>query len=102
MVSESLLSSSMLEANQAGVEQFFVGVAGVPKIDQATINEAFRVQYTLPYIIAFLATGIVTILLSAVVPLLYILRLNPKNHAVRSEEHGNFRDQRDDVLLPRW
>ena len=78
MVSESLLSSSMLEANQAGVEQFFVGVAGVPKIDQATINEAFRVQYTLPYIIAFLATGIVTILLSAVVPLLYILRLNPK------------------------
>ena len=78
MVSESLLSSSMLEANQAGVEQFFVGVAAVPKIDQATINEAFRVQYTLPYIIAFLATGIVTILLSAVVPLLYILRLNPK------------------------
>lgn len=78
MVSESLLSSSMLEANQAGVEQFFVGVAGVPKIDQATINEAFRVQYTLPYIIAFLVTGIVTILLSAVVPLLYILRLNPK------------------------
>ncbi|WP_221685507.1 MULTISPECIES: ABC transporter permease [Enterococcus] len=75
MVSESLLSSSMLEANQAGVEQFFVGV---PKIDQATINEAFRVQYTLSYIIAFLATGIVTILLSAVVPLLYILRLNPK------------------------
>jgi len=75
MVSESLLSSSMLEANQAGVEQFFVGV---PKIDQATINEAFRVQYTLSYIIAFLATGILTILLSAVVPLLYILRLNPK------------------------
>lgn len=75
MVSESLLASSMLEANQAGMEQFFVGA---PKIDQATINEAFRVQYTLSYVIAFLATGIVTILLSAVVPLLYILRLNPK------------------------
>ena len=75
MVSESLLASSMLEANQAGMEQFF---AGAPKIDQATINEAFRVQYTLSYVIAFLATGIVTILLSAVVPLLYILRLNPK------------------------
>lgn len=75
MVSESLLTSSMLEANQTGMEQFFVGA---PKIDQATINEAFRVQYTLSYVIAFLATGIVTILLSAVVPLLYILRLNPK------------------------
>lgn len=75
MVSESLLASSMLEANQAGMEQFFVGA---PKIDQATINEVFRVQYTLSYVIAFLATGIVTILLSAVVPLLYILRLNPK------------------------
>jgi len=75
MVSESLLASSMLEANQAGMEQFFVGA---PKIDQATINEAFRVQYTLSYVIAFLATGIVTILLSAVVPLLYIFRLNPK------------------------
>ncbi len=50
MVSESLLANSMLEANQAGMEQFFVGA---PKIDQATINEAFRVQYTLSYVIAF-------------------------------------------------
>jgi len=75
MVSESLLASSMLEANQAGMEQFFVGA---PKINQAMINETFRVQYTLSYVIAFLATGIVTILLSAVVLLLYILRLNPK------------------------
>lgn len=74
LVSDSLLSSSLLEANQASTEI----ITEVRTIDPAMIKSAFQVKYTLSYIFAFLGTGIATILLSAVLPLLYILRLNPK------------------------
>jgi putative ABC transport system permease protein len=74
IVSESLLSSSLLENNQASLDS----LTSVPTIDQTMINNAFSVRYTSSYVATFLTTGIATILLSAILPLLYILRLNPK------------------------
>ncbi|WP_429975000.1 ABC transporter permease [Enterococcus sp. DIV0840c] len=74
VVSESLLSSSLLESNQTATDV----VSNTSTIDQSMLNEAFRVQYTLSYVLVFLLTGISTILLSAILPLVYILRLNPK------------------------
>lgn len=74
IVSDSLLSSSLLESNQTPLDFSY----NIPIIDQSMINDAFTVQYTISYVVIFLITGIVTILLSAVLPLLYILRLNPK------------------------
>lgn len=74
IVSDSLLSSSLLESNQTPLDFSY----SIPTIDQSMISDAFAVQYTFSYVVVFLLTGIVTILLSAVLPLLYILRLNPK------------------------
>lgn len=42
------------------------------------IQSAYKVSFTAGYIITYLLLGIGSVLLSAILPLLYILRLNPK------------------------
>lgn len=47
-------------------------------IDQKDVIEAYEVNLSAGYIITFYIVGTLTILLSTVVPLIYIMRLNPK------------------------
>ena len=42
------------------------------------IQNAYNVTFSLGYIVSYLLIGLGTVLLSVIVPLLYILRLNPK------------------------
>ncbi|WP_313538762.1 ABC transporter permease [Enterococcus sp.] len=42
------------------------------------VKDAYQVNFSVGYIITYLLLGLGTVLLSAVLPLLYILRLNPK------------------------
>jgi putative ABC transport system permease protein len=42
------------------------------------VTDAYRVSLSLPYVLTFLGLGIGVVVLSCVVPLLYVLRLKPK------------------------
>ncbi|MGC6768103.1 ABC transporter permease [Enterococcus sp. LJL51] len=82
MVSNSLLSSDMLgdTANSSanGGMVYIAGMGNTPSISLEDITEAYAVKFSLSYIVTFLVAGLATILASAVLPLMYILRLNPK------------------------
>ena len=45
---------------------------------QEEIQNAYNVTFSFGYIVSYLLIGLGTVLLSVIVPLLYILRLNPK------------------------
>lgn len=47
-------------------------------VDGSDVKESYQVSLSLAYVIIFYVVGIGTVLLSTVVPLIYILRLNPK------------------------
>ena len=42
------------------------------------IQNAYNVTFSFGYIVSYILIGLGTVLLSVIVPLLYILRLNPK------------------------
>ncbi|WP_321386916.1 ABC transporter permease [uncultured Enterococcus sp.] len=82
VVSNSLLSGDMLaETANNGMSNgmsFVAGANTASTISAEDITNAYAVKFSLSYIITFLAAGMATILASAILPLLYILRLNPK------------------------
>ncbi|MBP1044122.1 ABC transporter permease [Vagococcus sp. BWB3-3] len=47
-------------------------------VDGSDVTDSYKVSLSLGYIIIFYVVGIGTVLLSTIVPLIYILRLNPK------------------------
>jgi putative ABC transport system permease protein len=49
-----------------------------PSVSYEDIQSAYKVTFSVGYIISYLLLGLGTVLLSAILPLLYILRLNPK------------------------
>ena len=78
VISEALLSSDMLsQVNNAGQYVISSDINAL-RMNETDVLHAFEVQYTWSYMLSFLTTGIITILLSSMVPLVYILRLNPK------------------------
>lgn len=82
VVSNSLLSGDILAetANNSanGSMSFVAGAMSQSTLSAEDITSAYAVNFSLSYIITFLAAGMATILASAILPLLYILRLNPK------------------------
>lgn len=48
------------------------------KVDGTDVSDSYKVTLSLGYIVVFYVVGIGTVLLSTIVPLIYILRLNPK------------------------
>ncbi|MGM0217019.1 FtsX-like permease family protein [Enterococcus sp. AZ126] len=79
MVSESLLNSDLLNSTSNQMDMFigFDGL-GSTELTADDIMNAYEVKFSLGYIITYLVVGLGTVLLAAVLPLLYIVRLNPK------------------------
>lgn len=83
MVSESLIAGdTMDQAAQNVGNQVFMAGGGSSVLDSNLTNEDvlnnYEVRFSLTYFITFLAAGIGTILVSAILPLTYVMRLNPK------------------------
>lgn len=64
-------------ANQNGM-MYYPGVMGQNTVSPEQIQAAYQVNFSMGYIVSYLTIGLGTVLLSALVPLMYILRLNPK------------------------
>lgn len=79
MVSESLLNSDILN-NTNDQMNMFMGFDGLGSTELTTddIMNAYEVKFSLGYIVTYLVVGLGTVLLAAILPLLYIVRLNPK------------------------
>ncbi|MGX7262752.1 ABC transporter permease [Enterococcus crotali] len=79
MVSESLLNSDILSSTNDQMNMF-IGLDGLGSTELTTddIMNAYEVKFSLGYIITYLVVGLGTVLLAAILPLLYIVRLNPK------------------------
>lgn len=79
MVSESLLNSDLLN-NSNDQMNMFMGFDGLGTTELTTddIMNAYEVKFSLGYIVTYLVVGLGTVLMSAILPLLYIVRLNPK------------------------
>ena len=77
-ISNSLFQMDWFTNNGQNGMMYYGGVIGQNNISPEEVQSAYKVTFSAGYIITYLVTGLGTILLSAVVPLLYILRLNPK------------------------
>nr|OTP18411.1 hypothetical protein A5888_000225 [Enterococcus sp. 9E7_DIV0242] len=80
IVSDSLLNSDILStANEATDMMYYAGSSlGVSDLTATDIMNSYKVEFSLAYIVTYLVVGLATTLLSAILPLLYIVRLNPK------------------------
>lgn len=83
IVSESLIAGDKMEqvAQNVGNQVIMTG-GGSSVLDSNLTNEDvlnnYEVRFSLAYFITFFAAGIGTILVSAILPLTYVMRLNPK------------------------
>lgn len=75
-MSNSLLQMDWFSSNQ-DMYYYNTGLMS-SNLTAADVQEAYQVSFSAGYMISFLLIGIGTVLLSAALPLLYILRLNPK------------------------
>lgn len=75
-VSDSLLQTDWLNGNQDIYYSY--GDMMNSGVSYEDIQAAYKVTFSTGYIISYLLLGLGTVLLSAILPLLYILRLNPK------------------------
>lgn len=75
-ISESLLQMDFLNGNQEGM--IYYGNMMNHNITPEDVQSAYNVTFSIGYIVSYLLIGLGTVLLSVIVPLLYILRLNPK------------------------
>ena len=80
VVSDTLLNSEMLSNNSMNDMMYYVGgdALGQTSLTNADVMSSYKVEFSLGYIITYLVVGLGTTLLAAIVPLLYILRLDPK------------------------
>ncbi len=79
LVSESLLNSDILSTtnDQAGM---LMGLESLSPTELTAddIMNAYEVKFSVGYIVTYLVVGLGTVLFAAILPLLYIVRLNPK------------------------
>lgn len=83
MVSESLIASDAFStvggtAGNGGTMMIGSSGASVSTLTTEDVSNAYEVTFSISYIVSFLIAGLSTVLLSAVLPLAYVLRLNPK------------------------
>ena len=76
-VSNTLMQNDWM-SNQNEMGGVYYGSMMAANIDYMDIKNAYQVSFSAGYIITYLLLGLGTVLLSAILPLLYILRLNPK------------------------
>jgi putative ABC transport system permease protein len=78
-VSQTLMQSDwMTNLSQTDSYAYMGGTLMENSISYADIQSAYKVTFSVGYVVTYLLLGLGTVLLSAVLPLLYILRLNPK------------------------
>jgi putative ABC transport system permease protein len=80
IVSESLLNSDFLTSTGGQMDNFIIngGILNAAELTTDDIINAYEVKFSVGYIVSYLIVGLATVLLSAILPLLYIVRLNPK------------------------
>lgn len=81
MVSESLIASDAFSqtGDAANSGAMMINSAGnMPSLTTEDVSNAYEVKFSISYILTFLIAGLSTVLLSAILPLTYVLRLNPK------------------------
>lgn len=76
-VSNSLLQTDWL-SNTGNMGMYYGGFDMGADVSYQDIQAAYKVTFSTGYVISYLLLGLGTVLLSAILPLLYILRLNPK------------------------
>lgn len=82
IVSDSLIASETLsQADSVNANNLMTlgSETSVSNLTMEDVSNAYEVKFSLSYIAAFMIAGISTVLLSAILPLTYVLRLNPKN-----------------------
>lgn len=82
IVSESLIASDAFaqagDAADSSSAMMIGGGSSLPTLTTEDVTSAYEVKFSISYIVTFLIAGLSTVLLSAVLPLTYVLRLNPK------------------------
>jgi Predicted permease. len=78
----NILSDSLLQTDWMADTSEQMGVYYenwlATNVSYQEVQSAYEVSFSIGYVISYLLLGLGTIVLSALVPLLYILRLNPK------------------------
>lgn len=78
-VSDSLMQSEMMQsAGNMGDTYYYNPLDSATSLTVEDIQSAYSVDFSVGYIATFLVAGMLTVFGSAILPLLYILRLNPK------------------------
>ncbi|MEI5995537.1 ABC transporter permease [Candidatus Enterococcus mansonii] len=79
VVSKSLLNSDMLNSANNSTDMFMgMDTLSTTEITADDIMNAYEVKFSLGYIVTYLVVGLGTVMLAAILPLVYIVRLNPK------------------------
>ena len=83
MVSESLIAGDAMDQSAQDIGSQMISMGGNASVlasslsNQDVLNN-YEVRFSMTYIVTYLIAGIGTILLAAVLPLTYVMRLNPK------------------------
>lgn len=83
MVSESLIAGDAMDQSAQAISSQMISMGGNASVlasslsNQDVLNN-YEVRFSMTYIATYLIAGIGTILLAAVLPLTYVMRLNPK------------------------
>ncbi|MDX8045753.1 ABC transporter permease [Gracilibacillus sp. S3-1-1] len=72
------VSSSMIESNSSQEEDFYSYTELDPQVSSTDVIDAYEVSLSGEFVLFFYVVGMLTILLSTLIPLIYIVRLNPK------------------------
>lgn len=82
MVSESLLAGDTIDQAAQTMGNEVISMSGVSVLGSSLTNQDvlsnYEVRFSISYIVTFLTAGLGTILLAAILPLTYVMRLNPK------------------------
>ncbi|GAE29638.1 ABC transporter permease [Alkalihalobacillus hemicellulosilyticus] len=74
-VSDTLIAN---DEQSQGFDDFYYYDEFETNVSSNDVLDSYEVQLSTTYIVWFLVVGLLTVLLSTVIPLLYIVRLNPK------------------------
>ncbi|KAF1296766.1 ABC transporter permease [Enterococcus sp. JM4C] len=80
VVSNSLMQSDLLATptNPNDMMDYMYNGLVSSELTTSDVTSAYKVTFSVGYIVTYLVVGLGTVLVSALIPLMYILRLNPK------------------------
>lgn len=78
VISRSLIQSDWVSNASQQQQVYYMNNVMQSDISFLDVQQAYKVTFSAGYILTYLLVGLGTVLISALLPLLYILRLNPK------------------------